>query len=64
MYRYKLMGKKFFGFKSPVLTNRQKIEALENTGMIDLMTHQWDRFKAVNPLHINTHALWEKWIRR
>lgn len=41
-----------------------KLEALENTGMIDLMHHQWERYKSVHPFQINMHALWQKWIRR
>ena len=41
-----------------------KLDALTNEGMIDLMHHQWERYKAVNPLQINLNALWQKWIRR
>lgn len=40
-----------------------KLEALENEGMIDLMHHQWERYKSVHPLQINMTALWQKWIR-
>ncbi len=40
------------------------LEALENTGLIDLMHHQWDRYKSVHPFQINMTALWQKWIRR
>lgn len=39
-------------------------QALTNEGMIDLMHHQWCRFKAVHPLQINMTALWQAWIRR
>lgn len=40
-----------------------KLENLTNEGMLDLAHHQWNRFKSVN-IHINEHALWQKWIRR
>lgn len=40
-----------------------KLENLTNEGMLDLANHQWNRFKSVN-IHINEHALWQKWIRR
>lgn len=41
-----------------------KLEALTNHGMIDLMHHQYSRFKSVHPFQINMTALWQKWIRR
>lgn len=41
-----------------------RLEDLTNDGMIDTMHHQWSRYQAVNPLQINQHALWQKWIRR
>lgn len=41
-----------------------KLEALTNHGMIDLMHHQWERYKSVHPFQINMTALWQKWIRR
>lgn len=40
------------------------LEQLENPGMVDMMFHQWTRFKSVNSLQINMTALWQKWIRR
>lgn len=40
-----------------------KLENLTNEGMIDLMHHQYTRFKALNKLQINFHALWRRWIR-
>lgn len=41
-----------------------KLENLTNHGMIDLMHHQYTRFKSVHPFQINMTALWQKWIRR
>lgn len=41
-----------------------KLEALTNEGQIDLMHHQWERYKSVHPFQINMTALWQKWIRR
>lgn len=43
---------------------KDKLEALTNEGMIDMMYHQWERYQKVNPLQINIHALWQKWIRK
>lgn len=40
-----------------------KLENLTNEEMIDLMHHQYTRFKALNKLQINLHALWRRWIR-
>ncbi len=45
------------------MTNLDKINALENTGMIDLAFHQLQRFKSTHN-YINAQALWQKWIRR
>lgn len=50
-----------------MLTRQQleaKLENLENEGMVDMMFHQWTRFKSVNSLQINMTALWQKWVRR
>lgn len=41
-----------------------KLQDLENEGMVDMMFHQWTRFKSVNKLQTNMTALWQKWIRR
>lgn len=46
------------------MTTETKLELLTNDGMIDLMYHQWNRYKVVNSHHINLGALWQKWIRR
>ena len=46
------------------LTLDQQLENLTNHGMIDLMHHQWERYKKVHSYQINMHALWQKWIRR
>lgn len=40
-----------------------KLNALENTGMIETMYHQWKRYESVHPLQINRFALWVKWLR-
>lgn len=40
-----------------------EFDNLENTGLIDLMYHQLERYKSVHPLQINISALWERWIR-
>ena len=45
------------------MSNIEKLDALENVGMIDMMYHQWERYKAVHPLQINLNALWQRWIR-
>jgi len=45
------------------MNNIEKIEALENEGMLDFMTHQLIRFKAVNAIAINQYALWQRFIR-
>lgn len=50
-----------------MLTHKQlqvKLQDLENEGMVDMMFHQWSRFKSVNSLQINMTALWQKWVRR
>ena len=50
-----------------MLTRQQlevKLQDLENEGMVDMMFHQWSRFKALNSLQINMTALWQKWVRR
>ena len=50
-----------------MLTSKQlgtRLQNLENEGMVDMMFHQWTRFKSVNSLQINMTALWQKWIRR
>lgn len=41
-----------------------RLQNLENEDMVDMMFHQWTRFKSVNSLQINMTALWQKWIRR
>lgn len=50
-----------------MLTSKQletRLQNLENEDMVDMMFHQWTRFKSVNSLQINMTALWQKWIRR
>ena len=64
MYRYKLMLKKLVGIKSPLEKSiEQKLDNLENRGMLDMMTHQFNRYKQVTHF-TNTQAIWQSWIRR
>ena len=44
--------------------NNDKLEALTNDGVVDLMYRGWKRYQSVHPLQINQQALWQKWIRR
>ena len=64
MYRYKLLVKRFFGIKSPLEKHIEKsLNGLENHGMIDLMTHQFNRYK--NVTHFQTQmGIWASWIRK
>ena len=39
------------------------IDNLENTGMIDMMIHQKNRFDNRNSIMINMFAKWQKWVR-
>lgn len=39
-------------------------DSLTNDGLIDAMSHSWERYKAVHPSQINIAALWQQWIRR
>lgn len=61
MLRYKLL----FTFRRNNLeaSNLQKIDDLENEGMIDMMFHQKQRFLSTHNNWINQNALWQKWIR-
>lgn len=64
MYRYKLIVKKFFGIKSPLEKRIEKsLNGLENSGMIDLMTHQFNRYKKVTHFTL-PQAVWASWIRK
>ena len=44
-------------------TIETQLESLTNHGMIDMMSHQWERYKSVNSTRKNKVALWQKWIR-
>ena len=58
------MVKRFFGVKSPLdKETERKLDNLENFGMIDLMTHQFNRYKEVTHFTLN-QAIWQSWIRR
>jgi len=64
MYRYKLIVKRFFGIKSPLEKSiEQNINNLENHGMIDMMTHQFDRYKKVTYFTL-PQTIWASWIRK
>ena len=43
--------------------NVEKLEALENEGMIDMMYHQFTRFQSVTWM-ARPIQQWERWIRR
>lgn len=50
-------------FKNDEVVN--KIEALENEGMIDLMIHQKKRWEKINSLMVKVYSnnyVWSKWI--
>lgn len=40
-----------------------QLENLTNHVMLDMMSHQWERYKFVNSIWENKAALWQKWIR-
>jgi hypothetical protein len=64
VYRYKLLVKSFFGIKSPLEKSiLNKIDNLENTGMIDMMTHQFNRYKNITHFTMSK-TIWQSWIRR
>ena len=64
MYRYKLMALRLVGIKSPLEKSIERnIDGLENRGMIDMMTHQFNRYKAVTHFTLE-QAIWKSWIRR
>lgn len=64
MYRYKLMVKRFFGIKSPLEKSIEKnISNLENYGMIDMMEHQFNRYKKVTHFTL-PQMIWVSWIRK
>ena len=64
MYRYKLMALRLVGIKSPLEKSIQKrIDNLENTGMIEMMTHQFNRYKKVTHFTLQ-QAVWKSWVRR
>jgi len=64
MYRYKLIILGLIGIKSPlekrILSN---LNNLENVGLIDLMTHQLNRYKSLTHFTLPT-TVWKSWIRR
>lgn len=64
MGRYKIMVKRLFGYKS--IREKEvesKFDELENAGMIDLMTHQLERYTSVTHFTV-PFAIWNSWIRR
>jgi hypothetical protein len=64
VYRYKLMLKGLFGIKSPLEKSiENKLDNFENFGMIDLMVHQYNRYKQVTHFTL-PKAIWASWIRK
>ena len=64
MYRYKLMALRLVGIKSPLEKSiLNKVDNLENTGMIEMMTHQFNRYKKVTHFTLQ-QAVWKSWVRR
>lgn len=64
MYRYKLMAMRLLGIKSPLEKSiLKKLDELENVGMIDMMVHQYSRYKSVTHFTL-PDAIWQSWIRR
>ena len=64
MYRYKLIAMKLVGIKSPLEKSvERKLHSLENEGMIDLMVHQFNRYKKVTHFTL-AMPIWQSWIRR
>lgn len=64
MYRYKLLLKSLFGHKSPIeISIQNKLDNLENFGMIDLMAHQFNRYNKVTHFTMPS-TIWQSWIRR
>lgn len=58
------MLKKLVGIKSPLEKSiEQKLDNLENRGMLDMMTHQFERYKKVTHFTL-PQAIWQSWIRR
>lgn len=64
MYRYKLMVMRLVGLKSPLEKSiLKKLDNLENTGMIDMMYHQLQRYTIVTHFTM-PDTIWQSWIRR
>lgn len=64
MYRYKLIAKRILGIKSPLEKSiLQKLDNLENSGMIELMYHQFERYKKVTHFTLQ-QAIWKSWLQR
>lgn len=64
MSHYKEAVKRFFGIKSPLEKSiDEKLEALTNHGMIDIMHHQYTRYKSVT--HFTLPAtIHRSWLQR
>lgn len=64
MYFYKIKVLAFFGIKSPLEKRiEQNLVNLENVGMLDLMSHQFSRYKVVTHFTLDK-TVHESWIRR
>jgi hypothetical protein len=62
MLRYKQIFSNLIGInKSP--SNKDKILALENDGMIDMIHHQFKRYSSITHF-TKPHLVWVSWLRR
>lgn len=62
MLRYKHILSKLIG-KNESLSNKDKILALENDGMIDMMHKQFKRYAGITHF-TKPHAVWASWLQR
>lgn len=64
MYRYRIAVLRFFGIKSELeKKNDDSLINLENFGMVDLMNHQFSRYKVVTHFTLDK-TIHESWLRR
>lgn len=64
MYFYKIKLLALLGIKNPLEKKiEQHMAELENVGMIDLMSHQFGRYKVVTHFTLD-EAIHKSWLRR
>ena len=66
-------GEKFYNYSFTIFDSpygeayfksiEKKLDELENRGMIDMMIHQYERYKLVTHFTLSK-AIWQSWIRR